>query len=543
MYISHVEISNFRALQSVSVPLNQFSVLIGENDVGKTSFLYALEKFFLNKKLTDSRDWFKKETENGIKIALTFNNLPDSTDFNDIKRADNSIVVRKIFPFEKPPKVKAVLEDESEIEIKSSIINTWFSSDNFHLIPVRRDLDVQFSMKKTALLGKTLRAMMKNAIKERDTTNSVETIGNILTESIAVPQNTMEAYLKEQLHNDAIKLEFTNLVVDPVEGVTFDVSLDDDRAEDILMHNRGAGTQNNLIIALFRLIADLNIGSYLIFAMEEPENSLHPKAQRQLLSVIQKISQSSQVIVTTHSPVFIDRSNFEHNILLTRTINGDTIAKTFDTVLLTQVRADIGIRASDALLKGGGNCAILVEGSTEEDGFPTFMEMLGMSEFQLGIAIINMEGSDDTKVPNIVKLLSAYDIPCVVVLDNDAKKTEEELNRRQKNSLPNIKKVFCLKRGTIEDYYPLDIVAEVVNKYLSPKKNLTASDFDDTKHGKKRLENFDKVMWDNDCGSALKFLKRLLGSQGTLLMKEQELEVDPELAEIFNTVRDIANET
>ena len=42
MFISHANILNFRALQSVSVPLNQFSVLLGENDVGKTSFLYAL---------------------------------------------------------------------------------------------------------------------------------------------------------------------------------------------------------------------------------------------------------------------------------------------------------------------------------------------------------------------------------------------------------------------------------------------------------------------------------------------------------------------
>jgi predicted ATPase len=63
--------------------------------------------------------------------------------------------------------------------------------------------------------------------------------------------------------------------------------------------------------------------------MEEPENSLHPKAQRQLLAVLQDISQESQVIVTTHSPVFLERSKFENNIILTRTIKGNTIAKTF----------------------------------------------------------------------------------------------------------------------------------------------------------------------------------------------------------------------
>jgi len=34
MHISHADIINFRALESVSIPLNRFSVLLGENDVG-----------------------------------------------------------------------------------------------------------------------------------------------------------------------------------------------------------------------------------------------------------------------------------------------------------------------------------------------------------------------------------------------------------------------------------------------------------------------------------------------------------------------------
>ena len=56
MHISHVKIANFRALEKVTVPLKRCSVLIGENDVGKTTFLYALEKFFAHKKLSDKTD-------------------------------------------------------------------------------------------------------------------------------------------------------------------------------------------------------------------------------------------------------------------------------------------------------------------------------------------------------------------------------------------------------------------------------------------------------------------------------------------------------
>jgi len=310
----------------------------------------------------------------------------------------------------------------------------------------------------------------------------------------------------------------------------------------VLIQNRGAGTQNNLIIALFRLIADLRLTGYFIFAMEEPENSLHPKAQRQLLSVIQEISAETQVIISTHSPVFIDRSKFENNILLTRKSEGNTVAKTFDSSILNQIRTDLGIRASDALLKGGGNCAILVEGNTEEDGFPIFMEMLGMSEFRLGIAIINLGGSDFQKTRNIAQLLFAYDIPCVIVLDADAKKCAEDLLRVKEASLHNIREVICLSRGTIEDYYPLDIVAQVINQELSPKEPVSPEGFDSSKHGKERLNDFKKVMHDHGAGDSIEYLKSLLGSIGTKLLQEKGSKLDEELIKIFHLVKAIVEE-
>ena len=393
MYISHVEISNFRALEVVSVPLNKFSVLIGENDVGKTSFLYALEKFFARKKLTEATDWFKEDTSKDIRIVLTFKEVPEIDELSDFVRTNGTFVLSKVFSIGKPPDVKAILDDTSAITVPAPVLKQWFSPDSFHFIPVRRDLEVQFSMAKTALLGKTLRAKMKKTLDEGSGSDSLSNLEETLTSSLDEPKKELQKYLREQMHNDSIKLGFDELEIDPLEGVSFKVKLSDDRVENILIQNRGAGTQNNLIIALFRLIAELKLAGYFIFAMEEPENSLHPKAQRQLLSVIQDISVGSQVIVTTHSPVFIDRSKFENNILLTRTSKGNTVAKTFDSTLLSQIRTDLGIRASDALLKGGGNCAILVEGNTEEDGFPIFMEMLGMSEFKLGIAIINLNPS------------------------------------------------------------------------------------------------------------------------------------------------------
>lgn len=541
MHISHVEIRNFRALQSVSVPLSTFSVLIGENDVGKTSFLHALDKYFIGKKLDDPIDWFKRDTREDIRIVLTFRDAPGN-ELQGLCRSDGSIVVSKVLPFDKPPQVKAILDDDSAVDIPKPILSKWFSSERFHFIPVRRDLTVQFSMAKTALLGKTLRARMKERLADGSAATSLGELARLLEESIAEPRATLETFLQQQMHDDAVRLGFDDLEIDPVEGVKFTVHLSDDRVENVNIENRGAGTQNNLIIALFRLIAELTVEGYLILAMEEPENSLHPKAQRQLLSVIQEISAKSQVIVTTHSSVFIDRSRFENNILMTRTPIGNTVAKTFDASLLDQVRTDLGIRASDALLKGGGNCALLVEGRTEEDGFPTFMEMCGLSEFRLGIAIINMDGSDFQKARTIAQLLHAYDIPCVVVLDRNKKAVADDLDRTAAASLPNIKKIFCLRKGNIEDYYPLEIVAEVINSEFSPTSAVSASDFDAGKSGQDRLDDFKQVMKARGAGDSISYLKTQLGGLGARLMKQRSLPLDPDLVEIFTAVKEIAEQ-
>jgi putative ATP-dependent endonuclease of OLD family len=540
MEIVKVDIANFRALESVSVPLQQLSILLGENDVGKTSFLYALENFFVSKKLADPKDWYKRNTDKPIRVIITFKGFPEDEDLKPFLRSDETIVISKIFAHDKPAEIRSILDDQSAVTVPKLVLDKWFSQDSFHFIPVRRDLTVQFSMNKTAMLGKLLRSKMRLAVNEAGAEASLNQVKEVLKEAISEPRESMQRFLREQLSDDAIQLGFDDLEIDPTEGVKFSVTLTDDRAESIEIQDRGAGTQNNLIIALFRLIAESNVKGNFIFAMEEPENSLHPKAQRQLLNVIQEISDSTQVIVTTHSPVFIDRSKFESNILLTRTLKGNTVAKIFNESALAEVRTDLGIRASDALLKGGGNCAILVEGNTEEDGFPIFMEMMGLSEFELGIAIINMGGSDLIKAKNIIQLLKGYDIPCVVVLDRDAQQTADDLNRMLGKELDNLKHVFCLSEGTIEDYYPPSIVAAVINQELSPETLVTEEELDKDWSGKDRLNGYKRIMFEHNAGDSLEYLKSALGRVGTRMLKESGETLHSEVAEIFEAVESIA---
>jgi len=53
MRIKNVKIKNFRALRKLLIVFSNMTVIIGENDCGKTSVMLALQTFFEGKKLTD----------------------------------------------------------------------------------------------------------------------------------------------------------------------------------------------------------------------------------------------------------------------------------------------------------------------------------------------------------------------------------------------------------------------------------------------------------------------------------------------------------
>jgi hypothetical protein len=108
--------------------------------------------------------------------------------------------------------------------------------------------------------------------------------------------------------------------------------------------------------------------------------------------------------------------------------------------------------------------------------------------------------------------------------------------------IKNIREVFCLSEGTIEDYYPLDIVADVINQDMSPPTTVEASDFDNTKHGVDRLNDFKKVMHDKGAGGASGYLKRYLATTGTKIMKDKGLAVPDELKRIFEKVVEVVHE-
>ncbi|MDN5100211.1 AAA family ATPase [Aliarcobacter butzleri] len=75
MYISKIEVENYKGLKDISVPLSQFSCIIGENNAGKSTFMQALLLFLKGNKLSPIDDYYDNSKD--VLITVEFSNISE----------------------------------------------------------------------------------------------------------------------------------------------------------------------------------------------------------------------------------------------------------------------------------------------------------------------------------------------------------------------------------------------------------------------------------------------------------------------------------
>src|SRR5579862_7199376 len=124
------------------------------------------------------------------------------------------------------------------------------------------------------------------------------------------------------------------------------------------LEHKGDGVQSLAALALMRHASEIGSkGKSFVIAIEEPESHLHPSAIHVLRKVINELAQKYQVVITTHSPLFVDRLNIRSNILVNK--NRAVPAKSVD-----QIRSILGVRASDNLRHA--ELVLVVEGDEDK---------------------------------------------------------------------------------------------------------------------------------------------------------------------------------
>ncbi len=591
MRLTTLHVENFRALESIDVTLHPMTVIIGENDVGKTSCLLAIQTLFECPKLDLKTDFFKGDTTRSIVIDATFAcAAPTDANAEFLCAPGDLIRVRCTYHLAKPRTIEVMMRVPKDPELRdidgqnvgplrSKLSELGLSTDNkldkptaqrilreyvsnlppehfveewseireqalakilpeFVFVPVQRDLDISLRMSETSLLGKLFRPLFKEALANAELDASLREVRARLKDCASERVRDLQGLLRDQLNNQSVSLTH-DVDMDPIKGVTFDFGMDDERAKDIPIANRGAGVHNNLVLAMFRLLAKYGAKDFIL-AIEEPENSLHPRGQREMLWALQDLSKTAQVMCTTHSSVFLDLGRLEDNIVLTRTSDGNTISRSFKARDVGTLRELLGIRVSDALLSGGGNCALIVEGPTELHAYPHFFRMAGHDARALGISIIDAEGCDFQRIRRLLLVLGVYEIPAIVVLDRDAEKTATELEAYGPGGeLANLRGVHLLKKGTFESYIPLDVALDVINQRYEGQAILP----EEVDLQKDRLKEFQRLIYQKKgLGARFEHFKVEFGELVGRRMQDAGFPVPPDILAIIDQARAIATE-
>ncbi len=172
--------------------------------------------------------------------------------------------------------------------------------------------------------------------------------------------NTLKKSLQEflpSIKNSKIHMKGQDFRMRLPSSMTSDIFIDD--GVETPLRQKGSGVQSLIAISIANYISQSKKrgSENLILAIEEPETHLHPKAIHQVKDTLQKISQKTPVIITTHSPLLVNLKSVESNIIVKD--NEASPAK-----IIRDIREALGVQRYDNLTNA--ECAILVEGLSDE---------------------------------------------------------------------------------------------------------------------------------------------------------------------------------
>jgi putative ATP-dependent endonuclease of OLD family len=174
----------------------------------------------------------------------------------------------------------------------------------------------------------------------------------------------------------------------------------------------------------------------LVMVIEEPEAHLHPIAQQWLGRKISELhGDGVQVIVTTHSPAFVDLGNPGSLVCVRKSgVPSSTTVVQHSRPALAQILRESGASKATAGTIGPfysasattehvtglfARACVVVEGQTEVLALPELLNATGTDVLELGIAIVSAEGIG--AIARWLRLYWAYQVPAMALFDRDSR--------------------------------------------------------------------------------------------------------------------------
>ena len=351
MKLREVKIKNFRNLADVSVPINDTTILVGENNSGKTAFLDALRIVLTRTTFGksspfdfDEYDYYMDsvgdtpQSSEGITIELWFqedeaNEWPDSlvqalTDIIQIEPTSDidSIGVRVSSRFDEIARQMTTKWEFLALDgqplggrgANPSNLNKFLKYIRLFYLSALRNSNEEFSAR-SQYWGKILRDMKIDEDQKAALVREITKLNDGLLKADARLEQvrvSLDKVQKIMAHGSGQATSIQALPLKPWDLMSkSEVVVKSAGNElDFPLSRHGHGTQSLCVLFLFQAYIDVLLRPLFfpeteaILALEEPEAHLHPQASRALAANLCEIT--SQKIISSHSPYFLQEIPF-----------------------------------------------------------------------------------------------------------------------------------------------------------------------------------------------------------------------------------------
>lgn len=486
MKLKECKVKNFRCLKDFGpVPIHNLTMLIGENDSGKSSLLDALD-MALNNLTPEASDYYSKEgnpiepiqielkfdvsqiqtinkqylnTDGDLLYKVTYNN---TSALKEIKGQAYTIeLLNQDYSTLKTPELNEILEflqiipqtrinNTNRLELieqylsenKLEMEEKWFeiTKDLLGLLPRFEKYSSSDYETPEKLIEKTLKDVFKSELY----TKHPDTGETIVHEAISSFEKRVKKKLNEKIgelngfvntYNNLISNVSVEPVIDFTNGLkTGKLMLTEKSGGTYYLDNKGEGTKKRLFIAIMDWDRQVMLESGtkpVIRGYDEPDSNLHYEAQRKMYYSIRDITYQKeshiQAIVCTHSLTMVDRAPSKIINLIKKDINGHSDVDYLKSEGDTEIESFLNSVTSNMGISNSSifyeRCFILVEGITEENALPMlYNKCFNRTLSESGIKIINIKGNGSWY--NFVRLLGKNKSHLMLtLLDSDSKET------------------------------------------------------------------------------------------------------------------------
>ncbi len=449
--VTELTIKGYRSIRDkipIRFPENTPIVLVGENNTGKSNIVRALDLILGewwpgNREPDDHEFWDRTPSSGPIEICTNMDGITD--------KYNNPInCFRWSYDQSAPPDEKCkfhVITDTSEFRISSDIRDKCVCV----LVGADRRLSYQLSYStKWTFLSKLMHKFHDHLTQDEDRVNRLkqefECVKEIFKEvsEFANFQSELSSQFQDMFRGMSYGLQIDFSAYDPSNYFHSLRLLPEEGGQTRTFEELGTGQEQLLALAFAQAYAKAFYGG-IILVIEEPEAHLHPLAQQWLArKVTQMANDGLQIVLTTHSPAFVDLLSQE-GIVLVRKSDGATTVKQLSADELAKYCIQHGAdpnrtnsktvlpfyaaSTTPEILNGlFAKKIVLVEGPTESLTLPVYLTKVGLDVAKEGIAVIPVMGKGN--LAKWWRFFTAYGIPTFLTFDNDTKEDDDEKKRK-----------------------------------------------------------------------------------------------------------------